>query len=136
MNTAIPRVQGDQLVQSCTDAKVSPIKWHSTLPKISSRLPVHFRCGTCTPGGLPVRSHQCFGFWHTANPLCFREVFRWWPAHSKHTISINDCYEPGVPAILEAEAGRSWCKAGLGKSVRPYLKNKQKAKSLDTWLKW
>jgi hypothetical protein len=35
-----------------------------------------------------------------------------------------------VPAMQEAEIGRLQSKADLGKSMRPYLKNKLKAKGL------
>jgi hypothetical protein len=35
-----------------------------------------------------------------------------------------------LPATWEVEVGGLWSVAGLGKSMRPYLKNKLKAKSL------
>jgi hypothetical protein len=50
---------------------------------------------------------------------------------------VPHTYTPVIPATQEAEAGgpRSW--AGLGKvSVRPYEKNKLKAKRAGAWLKW
>jgi hypothetical protein len=40
-----------------------------------------------------------------------------------------------IPAIQEVEVGESQSKAGLGKSTRPYLKNKLKAKRTGLWLK-
>jgi hypothetical protein len=35
---------------------------------------------------------------------------------------------PVIPATWETEVGGSWYQASLGKRVRPYLKNKLKAK--------
>jgi hypothetical protein len=46
---------------------------------------------------------------------------------------------PIVPATQEMEIGRLWSEASLGKSMRPYLKNKLKKKKktqgLAEWLK-
>jgi hypothetical protein len=39
------------------------------------------------------------------------------------------------PSYWEAEVGRLWSKVALGKSVRPYLKNKLKPTVLGLWLK-
>jgi hypothetical protein len=42
-----------------------------------------------------------------------------------------------IPPTQEAEVGGLRFKACLGKfSMRSYLKNKVKAKSLEAWLKW
>jgi hypothetical protein len=42
-----------------------------------------------------------------------------------------------TPATQEAEVGGSWSKARTSKSMRPYLKNKLKAKGLRGMrLKW
>jgi hypothetical protein len=42
---------------------------------------------------------------------------------------------PVSPATQKAGEGESQSKAGLGKSTRPYLQNKQKQKGLEVWLK-
>jgi hypothetical protein len=44
---------------------------------------------------------------------------------------------PVIPATWEVKVGESQCEAGLGKSVRPYLKKKKKLKQngLELWLK-
>jgi hypothetical protein len=36
---------------------------------------------------------------------------------------------PVIPATWEVKVGESQCEAGLGKSVRPYLKKKKKTKA-------
>jgi hypothetical protein len=47
------------------------------------------------------------------------------------------CYMPVTPAIQEVEAEGSRSKATLGKSRRPYLKNKlKKQKDWDKIFKW
>jgi hypothetical protein len=43
-------------------------------------------------------------------------------------------YMPVIPATQEAEVGRAWLEVGLGKIVRPYMKNKLKANVLR--VKW
>jgi hypothetical protein len=40
-----------------------------------------------------------------------------------------------ISATQEVEVGGLWSEAGPGKSLRPYLKNKPKAKGLGVWLK-
>jgi hypothetical protein len=46
-------------------------------------------------------------------------------------------FMPAISATQEAEVGGSWIKASSGKSKRPYLKKKlkaKKAKGLGAWL--
>jgi hypothetical protein len=44
-------------------------------------------------------------------------------------------YMPIIPATWKTDVGGSQPYASLGKSARPYLKNKLKAKGLGWWLK-
>jgi hypothetical protein len=41
-----------------------------------------------------------------------------------------------IPALREVEVGGSQSEASLSKSLRPYLKNKLRAKGLGVWLEW
>jgi hypothetical protein len=43
---------------------------------------------------------------------------------------------PLISATQEKGIGGSWSKTGLGKGLKPYLKNKLKAEMLGAWLKW
>jgi hypothetical protein len=49
----------------------------------------------------------------------------------KSEAGLERWYTHGIPATQEAEVGISWSEAGVGKSMRPYLKNKLKAKGLE-----
>jgi hypothetical protein len=54
---------------------------------------------------------------------------------SSHELGVKKCAV--VPAIWQLELGGSQLEASLDKvSVRPYLKNKLKAKGREVWLKW